>query len=245
MRTHGALALTALVLTLVAGPALAMSQETLTRAYRIDLDAIIAATPTLTLWPTASLFQSADEPTSGAEPTPDEIGDTSTPLVQEPDLGLLGVGGEAPVLMAAATPADPRRSYGRLLAAARSAASGTSRDCYRTTVRTAHANGASGDGMTWPTAKKYQGRALSAGLRQAIDAGHLKPGMVIYMNLRPGTDPNSLDMSNLPHWMTYLGQDAGGVHRFADQYASDFSLDEVVSTYSPRKLDEILDPYLR
>lgn len=141
-------------------------------------------------------------------------------------------------------PSDPRRTYVRLLSAARAAASGTARDCYRTTVRTAVRNGATGDGLTWPENRSHRGQALAAGLRSGIADGTLKPGTVVYANRQPGTDPMSLDLANLPHWFTYLGKDSSGKDRFSDQYSSSWSLDGLVAEYgASRRIDAFLDPY--
>ncbi|MFC1745144.1 hypothetical protein ACFL35_14210 [Candidatus Riflebacteria bacterium] len=144
-------------------------------------------------------------------------------------------------------PENPQVSYKRLLDAAKRAKSGAGRDCYNTSVRTARFNGAKGDGRTWPTNKGYQGMGLKEGLTKAISNGDLKPGMVIYINNKPGADPDSMNMGYQPHWFTYLGKDENGVPRFSDQYAYDYDLSGprgIVATYGNNRLmDEILDPY--
>ncbi len=143
------------------------------------------------------------------------------------------------------TTADPRTSYTNLLNAAKAEMSGVSADCYNTSVRTANANGASGDGFSWPSSTRYRGQGVAQGMKQAIASGHLKPGMVIYICKNPGTDPNSLNLSNLPHWYTYLGKDTNGVDRFSDQYFTDLTIEGLASNYPNRLVDEILDPYRR
>jgi hypothetical protein len=138
-------------------------------------------------------------------------------------------------------------SYKSLLYSARKAQSSTSRDCYRTSARTAKLNGGSSDGWSWPEDRSYRGKSLSAGLKAAIERGVLKPGMIIYASKNPGTDPSSMNISNLPHWFTYLGRDASGVDRFADQYATDFDLSGprgIAATYGgSRRIDAFFDPY--
>jgi len=138
-------------------------------------------------------------------------------------------------------------SYKSLLNAAVSAQSGTSRDCYRTSARTARLNGGSDDGWSWPEDKSYRGKSLSTGLKGAIERGILKPGMIIYASKNPGTDPNSMNLANLPHWFSYLGRDANGIDRFSDQYATDFDLGGprgIAATYgSSRRIDAFFDPY--
>jgi len=152
---------------------------------------------------------------------------------------------------------QPRIPYEKLKAAAERACGGIARACYDTAVNTVHNAGGRGNGDTWATSKKYQGRPMGQGLKDAIAAGHLRPGAVIYVSRRPGTDPRSLNMANLPHWMTYLGKDSNGIHRFGDNYhprvvtvngvnqrTAPWSLDEAADYYGgTRRIDEILDPW--
>lgn len=152
---------------------------------------------------------------------------------------------DAAVPPAAAPPrsGDPRRMYQRLFDAARAARSGTGRDCYRTAERTARRNQGNGNGRLWPDFLKYRNKGLRDGLRAAVDEGYLLPGMVIYACLRPGSDYNSVNLSNLPHWFTYLGTDPAGVDRFADQYGISWSLEGIATEYGPRRIDTFCDPY--
>ena len=137
-----------------------------------------------------------------------------------------------------------RTSYSSLSSAADESASGKRGDCYRTAVRTAHNNGASGNGWSWPSTKKHRGESVRSGLRSAISDKSLKPGMVIYINRNPGTDPASMNLQNLPHWMTYLGKDHNGVDRFSDQYRTTMTVDEAADYYGvSRKIDSFYNPY--
>lgn len=181
-----------------------------------------------------------------AEPSPTCLAQPSA----EPSPALLAQPSAQPAPIVSVTnerrALDPRRAYDRLLRAAKNARSGTARDCYRTSVRTAQINGARGNGFTWRETRAYRGRQLEDGLRDAIDAGSLKPGMVIFANRRPGTDYLSQNLGNLPHWFTYLGKNAAGVDRFSDQYACDWSFMEIVREYGgSRRIDAFLDPYAR
>ena len=142
------------------------------------------------------------------------------------------------------SPRDSRATYSNLSNAATRAANGTRRDCYNTVVRTANNNGARGNGWTWPSNSSYRGQSVRSGLRAAINDGTLRPGMAIYINQNPGTDPSSTNLSNLPHWMTYLGKDQNGVDRFSDQYYTSMTVDQVADNYgASRRIDEFLDPY--
>ncbi len=139
---------------------------------------------------------------------------------------------------------DSRANYQSLSSAASRAANGVSRDCYNTALRTARNNGASGDGWSWPSDTSYRGQSVRGGLQSAINDGTLKPGMAVYINRNPGTDPASVNLNNLPHWMTYLGEDSNGIPRFGDQYYSNMSLHQVSTYYGlSRRIDEFLDPY--
>jgi hypothetical protein len=113
---------------------------------------------------------------------------------------------------------------------------------YRTVVLTANKNGAAGDGRIWPSSKKYQRQSLN-NLQKAIDAGDLLPGMVIYVNNSPGSDPSSTNSAYKPHWLTYLGKDSSGKPRFSNQYSTDRKIDELINFLPGRLIDEILDPY--
>jgi hypothetical protein len=119
---------------------------------------------------------------------------------------------------------------------------GTSAACYDTANRTARlAGGRDLDGGTRDVLAG-RGRPL-AHLAASAEAGTLRPGMAVYMNLAPGTNPRSLDDATRPHWATYLGRDADGTLRFADQYRADWSLAELAQAYSPRLIDLYADPF--
>lgn len=80
-------------------------------------------------------------------------------------------------------------------------------------------------------------------LRISAEAGSLKVGMAVYMNLAPGSNPRSVNDETCPHWATYLGKDEKGVMRFSDQYRADWSLDELAGAYAPRRIDLFADPF--
>ena len=138
----------------------------------------------------------------------------------------------------------PNATYERLKAIADRLASSTSRACYRVAVATASDNGGISDGWQWSSTTSYRGRSLSS-LADAINDSTLRPGMVVYMNTAPGRDRASLNLNYRPHWMTYLGRDSNGVPRFSDQYGTNYSVEDVVSNYSPRVIDYLFNPYER
>ncbi|MCO4783436.1 MAG: hypothetical protein KC646_14010 [Candidatus Cloacimonetes bacterium] len=119
---------------------------------------------------------------------------------------------------------------------------GTSGKCYPVSVLTARNNGSTGDGWSWKSSQKYRWKSMSS-IDEAILDNSLKPGMVIYVNTAPGADPQSLDMSYLPHWFTYLGKDSEGVSRFSDQYTTNSSLKEMINFVPGRLIDAFFDPY--
>ncbi len=142
---------------------------------------------------------------------------------------------------------DPRVIFSKMKTAAEKAFranANVGRACYRTAVMTANVNGIAGDGHVWPSSKKYQHKSMSS-LKEAIAAGDLLPGMIIYVGRNPGTDPNSLNMANGPHWFTYVGRDSQGIDRYSDQYKTDWTLEGMMGLVPGRKVDEILDPYRR
>jgi len=139
---------------------------------------------------------------------------------------------------------DRRTTFANLSAIAQELQSGTALACYDTVVAQANRAGAPGNGDTWPETLAYRGRELASGLRAAIADGTLKPGMVVWMNSTPGSDPRSLHDDNYNHWMTYLGPDGSGVPRFSDQYRTDFTVEALAAAYgSNRVIDRFFDPY--
>lgn len=112
--------------------------------------------------------------------------------------------------------------------------------CYRTAALTAQYMG--GNLSTARASTSARGLPISH-LETSAAVGKLEPGMVIYANRRPGTDPDSVNLANKPHWFTYLGKDASGVMRFSDNFGSNYSLDEMEARYGHgRKIDTIFDP---
>ena len=113
--------------------------------------------------------------------------------------------------------------------------------CYRTAAFTASLLG--GNLRSAKSILTSRFKELSQ-LQTDIDAGILRPGMAVYMNLRPGTDPNSVHTGrnyagpdNKPHWMTYAGNG-----RFTDQYGT-YSAAGVVASYANRGDHRIIDGY--
>ena len=116
---------------------------------------------------------------------------------------------------------------------------GKPRKCYKTTAKFVALMGATS--ATNPSVSS-RGLPLSH-LEKLLELGKLKPGMQIYVNKKPGTDPQSLKLGNLPHWAIYVGKDSKGAPRFMDQYRDDWSLSDFIATYgNSRKIDTIFDP---
>jgi hypothetical protein len=113
------------------------------------------------------------------------------------------------------------------------------RKCYKAT---AHFMRLMGVASAVNPSASSRGMPLSH-LLTLIDIGKLKPGMQIYVSRKPGTDPESLNLGNLPHWAIYVGRDDKGFPRFMDQYRKDWGLTEFEAEYGPtRKIDTIFDP---
>lgn len=85
-------------------------------------------------------------------------------------------------------------------------------------------------------AHREANRPLSYLGRMTAD-GTLKPGMVVYVNRRPGADPSSTNLAYGPHWFTYMGH---GLYR--DQYSTK-TLPEMEAFVPGRKIDTIYDPF--
>ncbi|MBW7875668.1 MAG: hypothetical protein H3C47_06760 [Candidatus Cloacimonetes bacterium] len=118
-------------------------------------------------------------------------------------------------------------------------------ECYWTAVSTAKHNGSMAQThWQWKSDLSYRRKSL-AKIPEAIEKGVLKPGMVVYANRRPGTDPKSSNLSNKPHWFTFLGYNEKGQPMFSDQYfvATDFS--KMKTWIAGRLIDSFYDPYDR
>lgn len=81
-----------------------------------------------------------------------------------------------------------------------------------------------------------RGRPL-AHLAKLAASGDLRPGDVIYVSRRPGTDPSSTNLANGPHWFTFMGD---GV--YVDQYGKK-SLAEMAAFVPGRVIDSIVHPF--
>lgn len=116
--------------------------------------------------------------------------------------------------------------------------------CHRTAELTASLSGGSGSDGLWPIDSSFRNRSLSA-MKEAVARNLLCPGMVIYANRHPGSDPQSLDLKNGPHWFTYLGKDSRGIARFADQYKTNWTLEGLEAFIPGRKVDAFFDPHFK
>jgi hypothetical protein len=141
-----------------------------------------------------------------------------------------------------------RTSYSTLLEASKRAFKtwgNKKHECYWTAVSTAKHNGSMAQThWQWKSDLSYRRKSL-AKIPEAIEKGVLKPGMVVYANRRPGTDPKSSNLSNKPHWFTFLGYNEKGQPMFSDQYfvATDFS--KMKTWIAGRLIDSFYDPYDR
>jgi len=138
---------------------------------------------------------------------------------------------------ASTAPRDPNAALiGRLnKAAAKNAYAGSLHNCYQFS-RTTVLNAGGRDIGSLPDDRSARGQGV-AHLQTMIEKGKLRPGDVIYANYRPGTDPQSLNLSNGPHWFTYLGHG-----KFADQYGIK-NLKEMVAFIPGRKIDAVVHPF--
>jgi len=116
--------------------------------------------------------------------------------------------------------------------------------CYKTSVYTAELAGPAGNGWTWKGSTNRRNQSMLK-LKEAIDGGELLPGMVLYVNYNPGTDPSSMNLANGPHWFTYLGKDPQGIDRFSDQYTDNSTLEAMIQFVPGRFIDEIFDPFAK
>jgi hypothetical protein len=85
--------------------------------------------------------------------------------------------------------------------------------------------------------KNLQGQSLTS-----LGRAGLKPGDVVYISLRPGTDPSSTNLDNLPHWAVVIGIDSNGEPIMSDNWDRAISLSNWNEKYGSagRKIDEIL-----
>lgn len=118
-------------------------------------------------------------------------------------------------------------------------------ECYWTAVATSRRNGANGKThWEWKADLSYRFKSLAT-IPDAIEKGILKPGMVIYANKKPGTDPRSSNLANKPHWFTYLGRGHDGKPMFSDQYFVSTDFTKMKRWIAGRRIDAFYDPYFR
>jgi hypothetical protein len=66
-----------------------------------------------------------------------------------------------------------------------------------------------------PAIRSFQGRQINE-LDQAVASGALKPGMLIHVKIHSERNRAYHTADDAHHWFVYMGQDEGGVPRFAD-----------------------------
>lgn len=67
---------------------------------------------------------------------------------------------------------------------------------------------------------------------------NLQVGDVVYINKNPGTDPQSLNLANKPHWAVVVGTDNNGSPIFSDNWGT-FPADRFASAFAGRVVDEV------
>lgn len=67
----------------------------------------------------------------------------------------------------------------------------------------------------WPADKSLRGYSINE-LPKAIEAGLLLPGMLVHVKIHYDKDPAYHVSDDAHHWFIYMGKDAQGVPRFAD-----------------------------
>jgi len=84
--------------------------------------------------------------------------------------------------------------------------------------------------------KSMQGESLTS-----LGRAGLKPGDVVYISLRPGSDPASMNMDNIPHWAVVIGLGKNGEPIMSDNWDRAISLTEWNQKYGAagRRVDEI------
>lgn len=98
----------------------------------------------------------------------------------------------------------------------------TPNKCLQFAGTIAHEAGAPDAGKTytqpqaiWPADKRLRGYYINQ-LPQAVEAGKLLPGMLIHVKVHYDYDPAYNPVNDAHHWFVYVGKDAQGVPRFAD-----------------------------
>lgn len=75
-------------------------------------------------------------------------------------------------------------------------------------------------------------------LPELVRSGAIKPGTAMYWNLRPGTDPRSTNMANLPHWGTVRPD--GSID---DNHRRRWTPEQFAQAYKGRLLDATFNPF--
>jgi hypothetical protein len=73
--------------------------------------------------------------------------------------------------------------------------------------------------------------------RDISELSKLPAGSVAYMSLNPGSDPNSTNLANQPHWVISVGDG-----KFTDNWKVNMTTEEMVAKYGNRKIDETFKP---
>jgi hypothetical protein len=68
----------------------------------------------------------------------------------------------------------------------------------------------------------------------------LQAGDVIYVSKNPGSDPNSMNLNNLPHWGVVIGKTKEGELVISDNWDKKITLSGWIQKYgSTRGVDEV------
>ncbi len=114
----------------------------------------------------------------------------------------------------------------------------TPNKCLQFAGTIAHEAGAPDAGKTytqpqsiWPPDKRLRGYYINQ-LSEAVESGNLLPGMLIHVKVHYDYDPAYNPVNDAHHWFVYVGKDAEGVPRFADNvHGSDLQTAQQVYNY--------------
>ena len=123
----------------------------------------------------------------------------------------------------------------RLLAGLGNSYRGSVHNCYKYAWAVVeHAGGHDVDHSKASTSSR--GQPLSH-LKMLSEHGLLRPGDVVYADYHPGSDPDSIDLSDGPHWFVYVGRG-----KYADQYGVQ-TLQSMENMIPGRRIDTIFRPF--
>lgn len=94
--------------------------------------------------------------------------------------------------------------------------------------------------MTGKTAQNSSDRSLQGRSLMSLATAGLKPGDVVYISKNPGSDPQSMNLSNLPHWAVVVGY-KNGEPVLSDNWDETITLSGWTKKYGAagRRVDEI------